>query len=144
MTKPPETWTYADGTLTHVGSQQSIDIEISANTQLHLLLSDQHWYLPPEYRQDYTLADPSDWTERDILWNRASEDPPVLSVERTIGAGDYEVFTVTLLEDAPDFSTLFQDMADLLNDGHANGFTKTHTKRLVKKMVTVLQLAEVI
>ena len=136
------TWTYEDFTLTHVASQQSVTIDVAANIPIHEILSSAHW-LNLGSKTDYS-DDPADWVERSIQWNRASEDPPVLSVEQTIDAADYVEYTVIELEDSPDYSADLQSMADILNDGHSNGFTKAHTRQLMKKMVHLLQTAGII
>jgi hypothetical protein len=48
------------------------------------------------------------------------------------------------LEDTAEYGPILQDMADILNDGVANGFAKPHARQLMKNMVNLLQLAEVI
>ena len=136
------TWTYEDFTLTHVQSQQSITIDVAANIPLHEILSAPHW-LNLGSKTDYS-DDPADWTERDIKWNRAQEDPPVLSVEQTINAADYVEYTVIELEDDADYGPILQHMADIDNDGVANGYTKAHERNKLKDTVKLLQLAGII
>ena len=136
------TWTYDDGTLTHVASQQSVTIDIAANPALHLMLSAPHWKnLGPK---DVYSDDPSDWVERSIRWDRATEDPPVLAIEQTIGAGDYRDYTVYLLEDAPDYSDIFETMAAIHNDMRINGSTPAHERAYVKNLVRLMQKAGLI
>jgi len=131
------TWSYDDGILTYVASQQSVEIDIAANPALHLILSAQHWKnLGPS---DVYSSNPADWLERKIKWNRASEDPPVLQIEQTIGGADFVDYTVYLLEDAPVYRDIFDNMAAALNDGVLNGFTRVHVKALMKDMVTAMQ-----
>ena len=137
-------WTYSDFTLTHVDSQQSITIDVAANLALHEILSAPHWYLPPEFKEDYSLAEESDWVERDIIWARATEDPPVLGIEQTIGAADHVEYTVIELEDDASYGPILQHMADANNDGVANGYTKAHEKSLMRDMVKLLQLADLL
>ena len=131
------TWTYDAGTLTHVASGDSVTIDISANPALHLILSAPHWKnLGPS---DVYSSDPADWLERKIKWNRASEDPPVLQIEQTIGEADYENYSVYLLEDAPVYADLFDNMAATLNDGVLDGFTRIHIRAFLEDMVTAMQ-----
>ena len=131
------TWTYDAGTLTHVASQQSVEIDIAANPALHLILSAPHWKnLGPK---DVYSENPADWQERDIKWNRANEDPPVLQIEQTIGEADYENYTVYLLEDAPVYRDIFDNMAATLNDGVLSGFTRVHIRAFLTDMVTAMQ-----
>ena len=131
------TWAYDAGTLTHVASGDSVTIDISANPALHLILSAPHWKnLGPS---DVYSSDPSDWLERRIKWNRASEDPPVLQIEQGIGDADFVDYTVYLLEDAPVYSDLFDNMAATLNDGVLNGFTRVHARAIEKDRVTLWQ-----
>ena len=62
-------WSYETPTLTKLsGGGGSVDIDIAANVNLHMILSDQHWETTD--RQNYS-NDPADWTERSIRWNRA-------------------------------------------------------------------------
>lgn len=131
------TWSYDTGTLTHIPTSQSVTIDIAANPALHLILSAQHWKNLGS--KTVYSEDPADWVERRIRWNRASEDPPVLQVEQTIGAGDYVDYTVYLLEDAPVYRDIFDNMAAALNDGVLNGFTRVHVKALMKDMVQAMQ-----
>jgi hypothetical protein len=138
------TWTYdSSGTLTHVASQQSVVIDIAANFSLHEILRAPHWYTDPQYKTDYS-EDPADWLERDIKWNRAQEDPPVLQIEQEIGAQDYVDYTVIELEDAPGYSEILESMAAIDNDGVLNGYTKSHERNYVKKVVQLFQLAGLI
>ena len=132
------TWTYSkDGTLTHVPTGTSKVIDITANPALHTMLSARHW---KNLGSKTVYSDnPADWVERKIKWNRASEDPPVLSIEQNIGAGDYVDYTVYLLEDAPDYASIFESMANIMNDGVLNGFTKVHIREMEKKRVTLWQ-----
>ena len=135
-------WTYGAGTLTHVASQQSVTIDIAANPALHLILSAPHWKnLGPK---DVYSENPADWQERDIRWNRAAEDPPVLRIEKNIGQGNYEEYEVIELEDAPDYSEILQAMTDISNDGRINGYTKSHERQYIKNIVRLFQLAGLI
>ena len=137
------TWTYDTGTLRKLSAPTGeVTIDIAANPALHTILSASHWLnLGPK---DVYSSDPADWVERKIKWNRASEDPPVLQVEQHIGALDYVDYTVYLLEDAPDYKDLFDDIAAIRNDGVLNGYTGTHIKQEMKKQVTILQKAGLI
>ena len=138
------TWTYdGAGTLTHIQSQQSVVIDIAANFSLHEILRAPHWYTDPQYKEVYS-DDPDDWIERDIKWNRAQEDPPVLQIEQGIGVGDYVEYTVILLEDAPRYSEILESMAAIQNDGMASGYTKSHERQYIKKIVQLFQLAGLI
>jgi hypothetical protein len=143
MTMPAATWTYSDFTLTHVASQQSVTIDVAANIALHEILSAQHWYTPPEFKENYS-DDPDDWTERSIRWNRAQEDPPVLGVEQNIGAGDYEDYTVIELEDDASFGPILDDIATILQDGHDGGFSPAHARELLKSVARAFQLGGLI
>ena len=134
------TWSYTDGTLRKLSAPTGeVTIDISANPALHLALSAQHW----KNLGSTTVysSNPADWLERKIKWNRVTEDPPVLQIEQTIGAADYKNYNVYPLEDAPDYSELFANMAAALNDGVLNGYTNSHVKTLMKNMVTALQKA---
>ena len=131
------TWSYDTGTLTYLPTSVSVEINIAANPALHTILSAAHWKnLGPK---DMYSSDPADWLERKIKWNRASEDPPVLQIEQTIGGADFVDYNVYLLEDAPAYSDLFDHMASVLNDGVLNGYTKVHVRALLKDMVTAMQ-----
>jgi len=143
-TQPAPTYTYEDFTLTHIGSAQFVTLDIAANLALHEILSAPHWYLPPEFKADYNLADESDWVERSIQWNRATEDPPVLSVEQTIGSGNYEVYTVIELEDDASFGPILEDIATILQDGHDAGFSPAHARQLLKEVARAFQLGGLI
>ena len=137
------TWSYdGAGELTHIPSQQSVVIDIAANFSLHEILRAQHWATTGS--TEVYSDNPNDWIERDIRWNRAQEDPPVLGVEQNIGAQDFVDYTVLLLEDAPGYSDLLQGMADLHNDGVLNGYTKSHIRQIEKKRVQMWQLAGLI
>jgi len=136
------TWTYDAGTLTHVASQQSVEIDIAANPALHLILSAPHWLnLGPK---DVYSSDPADWTERDIKWNRAQEDPPVLQIEQTIGALDYADYTVYLLEDSPGFSELIDTLTNGFNVLRSRPVTKADTRQFLKTLVRLFQKADLI
>ena len=138
-----ETWTYdGAGTLTHVASQQSVVIDIAANFSLHEILRAPHWKNLGS--KEVYSEDPADWLERDIKWNRAQEDPPVLQIEQGIGVGDYVEYTVILLEDAPGYSEILESMAAIQNDGMASGYTKSHERQYIKKIVQLFQLAGLI
>ena len=131
------TWTYDAGILTYIPTPQSVTINIAANPALHTILSAPHWKnLGPS---DVYSSDPDDWLERKIKWNRAQEDPPVLQIEQGIGDADFVNYNVYLLEDAPAYSDLFDNMASTLNDGVLNGYTKVHVRALLKDMVTAMQ-----
>jgi hypothetical protein len=135
-------WSYETPTLTKLsGAGGSVDIDIAANVSLHLILSDQHWKTT---NSDVYSSDPADWTERAIRWNRASEDPPVLGVEQTIGAADYVDYTVIELEDDATFGPILEDIATILQDGHDNGFSSSHSRQLLKEVVRALQLANLL
>ena len=138
-----ETWTYdGAGTLTHVASQQSVVIDIAANFSLHEILRAPHWKNLGS--KEVYSEDPADWLERDIKWNRAQEDPPVLQIEQEIGAQDYADYTVIELEDAPGYSEILESMAAIDNDGVLNGYTKSHERNYMKKVVQLFQLAGLI
>jgi hypothetical protein len=136
------TWTYENLVLTHVASQQSIEIDVASNVALHQALSALHWKTigPTDVYSD----DPADWTERSIRWNRATEDPPVIGVEQTIGAADYVDYTVIELEDDASFGPILDDIATILQDGHDNGFSSSHSRQLLKEVVRALQLANLL
>lgn len=136
------TWTYDNGTLTHVASQQSVEIDIAANPALHLILSAQHWKnLGPK---DVYSDDPADWVERDIKWNRATEDPPVLQIEQNIGQGDYVDYTVYLLEDSPGFAELATEMTAQINTLRTRAYTKADTRALVENIILAFQKLKLI
>ena len=136
--KVASTWTYSkDGTLTHVPTGTSKVIDIAANPALHNILSSQHW---KNLGSKTVYSDnPADWVERKIKWARASEDPPVLEIEQTIGEGDYAEYTVYFLEDAPDYVDILQAMADALNHGVLNGFSPAHVRSIEKNRVRLWQ-----
>jgi len=136
------TWSYDTGTLTHIASQQSVVIDIAGNVALHNILSAQHWKNLGS--KEVYSSNPADWLERKIKWTRASEDPPVLQIEQTIGGADFVDYTVYLLEDSSGYSEIFDNMADILNDGVLNGFTRVHVKSLMKDMVQAMQKAGLI
>ena len=152
MTIPAATWSYASGVLTHTQTSQSVTIDIAANPALHQILSAQHWRINPtgtgytlaELKADYRLIPEANWVERRIRWNRATEDPPVLAIEQTIGAGDYRDYTVYLLEDAPDYSDIFTTMAAIHNDMRVNGSTPAHERAYMKNVVRLMQKAGII
>ena len=131
------TWAYDSGTLTYIPNSTSIVINIAGNPALHTILSAPHWKNLGS--KTVYSSDPADWKERKIKWNRASEDPPVLQIEQTIGGADFVNYNVYLLEDAPAYSDLFDNMAATLNDGVLNGYTKVHVRALLKDMVTAMQ-----
>lgn len=136
------TWTYEVGVITHVASQQSVEIDIAAVPDLHLILSDPHW-LNLGDKIDYS-DNPADWVERDLRFNRVNEDPPVLGVEQNIGAGDYVDYSVIELEDSATFGPILEDIATVLQDGHDNGFSSSHSRQLLKEVVRALQLANLL
>ncbi len=82
------TWSYDAGTLRKLSAPTGeVTIDISANPALHLALSAPHWKNLGS--KTVYSSNPADWVERKIKWNRVSETPPVLQIEKTIGAGDY-------------------------------------------------------
>lgn len=135
------TWSYDVGTITHIPSAQSITIDIAANSSLHMILSDQHW---ETVNRDVYSSDPADWIERKLYFNRASEDPPVLGVEQNIGQNDRVDYTVIELEDDAEFGPILEDIATILQDGHDNGFTRSHSRQLLKEVVKALQTARLL
>jgi hypothetical protein len=144
MTMPAATWTYESGVLTHIPTNQSVTIDIAANQRLHELLSAEHWYLPPEFRDDYSQAQESDWIERDLDLSRRNEDPPVLGVEVNIGAADHEYHALVLIEDDASYGPHFQAMADALNDAITNGATKAHARTLAEEILRIFQMGDVL
>ena len=52
------TWSYEAPILTHIQSQQSVEIDLAANVDLHLILSSPHW-LNLGSKTDYS-DDPAD------------------------------------------------------------------------------------
>ena len=138
MATPNPTWTYDAGTLTHVGSGQSVEIDIRSCPRLHQLLSAKHWYLPPELRGDYSQASEDDWVERDIDWSRRTESPPVIGVEVNIGAGDHEHLEVLTLDQAEGYAPALQEIADTL------GITRRQARDVVLNVIQILQLADLV
>jgi len=136
------TWSYEPGLLTHIPSQQSVEIDIAAVPALHLILSAPHWkHLgDPENYSD----DPADWKERKLYFNRAGEDPPVLGVEQNIGEDDRVDYTVIELEDTADFGPILADIATILQDGHDNGFSPSHARAMLRKVVQAFQLGNLL
>jgi len=138
-----ETWRYAAGVLTHVGTGQTYEIDIAANEELHLLLSGPHW-LHLGDPQNYS-EDPADWVERRLYYNRINEDPKVLGVELTIGQDDREDFTLIPLEDAPGYGESLQAIADTLQDGVDNPpFARAHARVIVEEIVRMMQRADLL
>ena len=132
------TWSYTSGTLRKLSAPTGeVTIDIAANPALHAALSAQHWKNLGS--KTVYSDDPADWVERKIKWNRVTEDPPVLQIEKTIGAGDYVNYNVYLLEDAPDYVDIFQAMADALNHGVLNGFTPAHIRSIEKNRIKAWQ-----
>ena len=136
------TWTYDAGTLTHVASQQSVIIDIAANPALHLILTAAHWKNLGS--KTVYSSDPADWIERDIKWNRAQEDPPVLQIEQNIGEGDHADYTVYLLEDSPGFSELIDTLTNGFNVLRSRPVTKADTRQFLKTLVRLFQKADLI
>lgn len=134
------TWSYSDGTLLKLSAPTGeVTIDIAANPALHLALSAQHWKNLGS--KTVYSEDQADWLERKIKWNRVTEDPPVLQIEKTIGAGDYVNFNVYLLEDAPDYSDIFETMAAIHNSIRTGGSTPAHERAYVKNLVRLMQKA---
>lgn len=136
------TWSYESGVLTHIPSSQSVEIDIAAVPQLHLILSAPHWKHLGD-PQNYS-DDPDDWIERRLYFNRSNEDPPVIGVEQTIGVGDRVDYEVIELEDTADFGTELDAIANILNHGVTNGFTGSHARQLIKKVVKILQMGDLL
>ena len=136
------TWSYDTGTLTHVATQQSVEIDIAANPALHLALSEPHWKNLGS--KTVYSENPADWIERKIKWTRAQEDPPVLQIEQNIGAGDYEDYSVYLLEDSPDFSALIDTLTNGFNVLRSRPVTKADTRQFLKTLVRLFQKADLI
>jgi hypothetical protein len=135
-------WSYETPTLTKLsGGGGTVDIDVVANFDLHMILSDKHWQTT---NTNVYSSNPADWTERSIRWNRATEDPPVLGVEQTIGAADYVDYTVIELEDDASFGPILDDIATILQDGHDAGFSSSHSRQLLKEVVRALQLANLL
>jgi len=142
-TMPDPTWHYnRNGTLEKLSTPSgTLDFDVSANQALHSILSAPQFSLPPEYEGDYGAADPSDWVERDINWGQAQDDPPVLDIEQIIGAADHAEYTVDTIEDRPARGQLLQDIADEMNDGVSNTFTKAHIRRMAEAHLEILRLS---
>jgi len=136
------TWTYESGLITHIASQQSVEIDIAAVPSLHLILSAPHW-LHLGDKTNYS-DNPADWVERRLYFNRAQEDPPVIGVEQNIGEGDRVDYTVIELEDTANFGPILEDIATILQDGHVNGFSPAHSRQLLKEVVRALQTADLL
>ena len=137
------TWSYSNGLLRKLSVPTGeVTIDIAANPALHLALSAQHWKNLGS--KTVYSSDPADWLERKIKWNRVTEDPPVLQIEQTIGAGDYVGFNVYLLEDAPDFSELIDTLTNGFNILRARPVTKADTRAFLKVMVRLFQKAGLI
>ena len=135
------TWTYDTGTLTHVATQQSVEIDIAANPALHLALTAPHWKNLGS-KTVYSET-PSDWAERDIDFSRRLEDPPVIGVEQTIGGADHVFYSVYLLEDSPEFASIITDMTAFFNLRYGT-VTKAHTRQYLKGLVRLFQKADLI
>jgi len=136
------TWTYDSGVLTHVASQQTVEIDIAAVPALHLILSAPHWKHLGD-KHNYS-SDPADWVERRLYFTRAQEDPPVLGVEQNIGQGDRVDYTVIELEDEASFAPILADIATILQHGHDNGFAPAHARQLIKEVVKAFQLGDLL
>jgi hypothetical protein len=137
------TWSYDAGTLRKLSAPTGeVTIDISANPALHLALSAPHWKNLGS--KTVYSSNPADWVERKIKWNRVSETPPVLQIEKTIGAGDYVNFNVYLLEDSPDYSAIFTTMAEIHNSIRTGGSTPSHERAYVKNLVLLMQKAGLI
>ena len=136
------TWSYEDGTLTHIATQQSVTIDIAANPPLHMILSAPHW----KHLGDKTAYsdDPADWVERRMYFNRVGEDPPVIGVEQNIGVGDRVDYAVIELEDEASFAPILADIATILQHGHVNGFAPAHARQLIKEVVKAFQLGDLL
>ena len=136
------TWSYDSGVITHIASQQSVEIDIAAVPALHEILSAPHW----KYLGDKTnySSDPADWIERRLYFNRANEDPPVLGVEQNIGQNDRVDYTVIEIDDNATYAPALEDIATILQDGHDNGFTKAHSRELIKRVVHLFQVGDLI
>jgi hypothetical protein len=137
------TWSYDAGTLRKLSAPTcEVTIDISANPALHLALSAPHWKNLGS--KTVYSSNPADWLERKIKWNRVSETPPVLQIEKTIGAGDYVNFSVYLLEDSPDYSAIFTTMAEIHNSIRTGGSTPSYERAYVKNLVLLMQKAGLI
>jgi hypothetical protein len=136
------TWTYDVGVLTHVATQQSVEISIAATPELHEILSAPHWKHLGD-KTDYS-DDPADWVERRLYLNRANEDPPVIGVEQNIGVGDRVDYTVIELDDTAAYGPDLEDIATILQDGHVNGFAKAHSRELIKRVVHLFQIGDLL
>lgn len=153
MSSPISTWSYEAGLLKKLSAPTGqVTIDIAANPALHTILSAQHFKIDPtgtgytlaQLKADYNLIPQANWIERRIKWNRVTEDPPVLQIEQNIGAADFVDYNVYLLEDAPDYSAIFSNMAAALNDGRTSGYTAAHVRVLMKNMIQAMQKAGLI
>jgi len=136
------TWTYESGVITHIASQQSVEIDIAAVPALHMILSAPHWKHLGD-KANYS-DDPADWVERRLYFNRAQEDPPVVGVEQNIGQGDRVDYAVIELEDSAGFAPILADIATILQHGHNNGFAPAHARQLIKEVVKAFQLGDLL
>jgi len=137
------TWSYDNGILMHIPTSTTIEIDIAANEDLHLILEAPHWATTGP--TDVYSENPDDWIERKLYYNRTNEDPPVLGVEQTIGQDDRVDYAIILLEDSPGFGASLQTIADTLQDGVDNPpYTRAHARVIVEEIVRIFQQADLL
>lgn len=107
------TWSYTKGTLTHVASGQSISFDVEANSELHDALATGQW--KNKGPRGVYSSNPADWVERKVRFNRATETPPVIGVEKAFESNQFDWYTITEAENLPAGLEYVDDLATLLN-----------------------------